>query len=397
MLRFRRFKEKVCRRLSHLKRGKFPAGDFLNSTSVKSCSSDSSDSDDKVVVKKIKNKRRYLRSQHKKIARKFNIDSLNFKGAGSFGQVFTGRTIKNGCTTDEKIAVKLIKAKSIDEPSLKKWKRTCKREMYYIHQLNDHENVVNIYDYYWLYNPKQQLYPAYLAIKFEHLEMSLEKCLKKEYNFTLYTIGNIGRQIGSAIEFMHEKKIVHFDIKPENIMVSKFDDHNNKELNNQTIYKLIDFGLSRHYKEKVGTKWLDNKTVGGTMAFTCEEKITSTGLFTLYNPYLVDSYAFGATLLNMIMGNSSFSYYSRMLLASGIFRQFRIELWARPDLSQFVTHPQYLKAIENLLKPQSERSFVFQALPLFKNDQICPVEEYFVQPKGGWPTPDDSMYWCTLR
>ena len=86
-----------------------------------------------------------------------------------------------------------------------------------------------------------------------------------------------------------------------------------------------------------------------------------------------------------------------MLLASGIFRQFMIESWARPDLNQFVTHPQYLKAIENLLKPQWERSFVFQALPLFKNDQICPVEEYFVQPKGGWPTPDDSMYWCTLR
>lgn len=45
-------------------------------------------------------------------------------------------------------------------------------------------------------------------------------------------------QIADALEYLHNKKIAHLDIKPDNIMIARDD--------NRPI--LIDFGLSRHFK-----------------------------------------------------------------------------------------------------------------------------------------------------
>lgn len=385
ILTFRRIIGKVWQEVNNLMQDDFPAEDFLNSPPIYDEPSDT-DSDNE-FENDIINKSYHLRLQHRKIMKKFSINTLEFVDAGGFGEIHLGRTIKNGCVTDEKIAVKLLEAPSLDTVSLKKWRRACKREMYYIHQLNDHENVVNIFDYYWLYNPEQKLFPAYLAIKFEHLEISLDKCIDEGFDFNFQTIGKIATQIGSAIEYMHEKKIVHHDIKPENIMIAKFDDQEKKKINNQTIFKLIDFGLARQAREKVGIKWLENRAGCGTIPYMCEEMLNSFGS---YNPYLADSYAFGATLLHIVMGDS-FSNQIEALFASGVYQQFLIDTWTRPDLETYLTHPHYLKAIGDLLKPQTERPFVFQVLPMFHNDTTCPIEEHLVQPDGGWPIPGDSF------
>ena len=47
-------------------------------------------------------------------------------------------------------------------------------------------------------------------------------------------IRHVGSQIVSALHYLHQKLIVHMDIKPENIMIQK----------DTNVAKLIDFGVS---------------------------------------------------------------------------------------------------------------------------------------------------------
>jgi len=75
----------------------------------------------------------------------------------------------------------------------------------------------------------------------EHLGMSLENLFKRcQKKFSLKTVLIIGLQIFSIIEKLHNKGIIHRDIKPDNFLIDK---------NNKYIY-LIDLGLSKYYKNK---------------------------------------------------------------------------------------------------------------------------------------------------
>ena len=48
----------------------------------------------------------------------------------------------------------------------------------------------------------------------------------------------ITHQLFSALEYLNSNRIVHRDIKPDNIMIDEIDDNNN------VFIKLIDFGFA---------------------------------------------------------------------------------------------------------------------------------------------------------
>ena len=52
----------------------------------------------------------------------------------------------------------------------------------------------------------------------------------------------IMKQLFSALQYLHSKKISHRDIKPENFMLYKKDD--------MTCIKMIDFGLSKDFTQQ---------------------------------------------------------------------------------------------------------------------------------------------------
>ena len=95
--------------------------------------------------------------------------------------------------------------------------------------------------------------------------------------------------IGRALQCLHENKILHLDIKPDNIMMS---------LENDTpAPKLIDFGLATHYATD-GTPTSQRPLQGYTEGYAPFEQYSP---ITSFDPR-IDIYAFSATCLYLLTG-----------------------------------------------------------------------------------------------
>lgn len=94
-------------------------------------------------------------------------------------------------------------------------------------------------------------------------------------------------QIARALKYIHDKSILHLDIKPANIMIDRDDNA-----------VLIDFGISKHYDG--GGEATSTTTVGYSAGYSPIEQMTPGGL-KQFTPS-TDIYALGATIYKIISG-----------------------------------------------------------------------------------------------
>ena len=98
-------------------------------------------------------------------------------------------------------------------------------------------------------------------------------------------------QIANALQHAFQRKIVHRDIKPDNIMVS-----------HQGVAKLVDFGLAKTFTE-AGQSGLTAPGEGmGTLAYMPPEQLDNA----LNADQRSDIYSLGATLYHMLSGQRPF-------------------------------------------------------------------------------------------
>ena len=94
--------------------------------------------------------------------------------------------------------------------------------------------------------------------------------------------------VASAVSYIHNRKVMHFDIKPANIMISSDDDSP----------MLIDFGLSKHYDSS--GQQTSTTPLGISHGFAPIEQYQEGGVAE-FSP-CTDIYSMGATLYYLVMG-----------------------------------------------------------------------------------------------
>lgn len=162
---------------------------------------------------------------------------------------------------------------------------------------------------------------------------------------------SLARQIGSALAFMHDNKMLHLDLKPKNIM-----------LRADGTLCLIDFGLSKQYEANGEPE--SSTTIGlGTPGYAPLEQGDSDDRKT-FAPTL-DIYAFGATLFKMLTGKTP-------PRASDIFN----EGFPAEDLLSLAISEETISAIRHAMSPR-------------KDDRPQTVEEFLLLLKDPGPVPKE--------
>lgn len=242
---------------------------------------------------------------------------LDHLGTGGMATVWLAEdTILN-----RKVAVKTFKIDSNDIEAIKRFNREANA----VTTLS-HENIVSIYGV----ENEDNFY--YLIL--EYVEgQTLKDYMNKNKNISLEGILRIGKQIALALAHAHENGIIHRDIKPQNILLTK-------DLN----CKITDFGISRTYGDTTLTQ---TNQMLGTVYYLSPEQARG-NVATSQS----DIYSLGIILFELLTGKIPFNGESAVAIA---LKHLQEQL---PNIDSYRSNvPQSLKnvIIKSTMKNPNER------------------------------------------
>ena len=202
-----------------------------------------------------------------------------------FGKYIIQDTIKSGgmaCIykasdpeTKDIVAIKTLQPSKINRRAVKGFIQEAKM----LKKLN-HPNIIQVMDF-----GEEDNRTPYIVMEYINGE-DLKKLLlhKKTKKLQRY---NLIIQIGRGLAYLHENNIIHQDIKPENILVSK-----NGEV------KIIDFGLARYNRLRILTR---NRFIDGTPTYMSPEQIRKK-----HRDKRTDIYSYGITTYETLTGRAPY-------------------------------------------------------------------------------------------
>ena len=232
-----------------------------------------------------------------------------FLGKGTFGEVYL-TTKKN---SNFLFATKRMSKDFVEDP---KYIKYFNNEISILNKLF-HKNIVKL-------EALKKTKNHYYVIMEYCNGGTLTECLEKYKNlyhrpFTEEIVQHIMRQVVSAVNYMHDLRIIHRDLKLDNILV-KFEneeDKNNLNLLKAEI-KIIDFGFAA-YKEQSG---LLKTAIGSPMNMDplILQKFNSGGKLNKELGYdeKADIWSLGTLCYQMLIGNSAFDAYNMKELVSKV-------------------------------------------------------------------------------
>ena len=191
-------------------------------------------------------------------------------GEGTFGKVYKVKELK----LDRCEALKIFDTKKIP------------RQLF-LNEINgiknvEHPNIVKLYDFEYSEDDYPFMSTEYVKGK------ELERILHEEGKFTLKRTLNIIIQILDALVETHTRGIIHCDLKPENIILTKVGAKTD-------FVKLLDFGIATILSKQ--TEQPQNTPLMGTPQYMAPEQIKKEQL----GPW-TDIYAVGLITLELLTG-----------------------------------------------------------------------------------------------
>ncbi|XP_053375553.1 serine/threonine-protein kinase 36-like isoform X2 [Mercenaria mercenaria] len=212
-----------------------------------------------------------------------NYHVLELIGEGSFGKVYKGRKKYTG----QIVAIKFIPKVGKPEKEL----RNLRREIDIMRHLH-HENIIEMSD---SFDTDKEV-----AVVTDYAEGELFQILEDDGNLPEEQVQQIAAQLVSALYYLHSHRILHRDMKPQNILLGK-----------GGIVKLCDFGFAR----AMSFNTLVLTSIKGTPLYMSPELVEE-------KPYdhTADLWALGCILYELFTGTPPFYTNSIFQLVSLIIK-----------------------------------------------------------------------------
>jgi len=200
-------------------------------------------------------------------------------GSGGMADVYKAKCHKLG----RNVAIKVLKPEYCsDESFVAKFRAEAQAAARLVHP-----NVVNVYDV----GDDQNLH----YIVFELVEgITLKKYIEKKGKLEIRESIGIAMQIAQGMEAAHDRKIVHRDIKPQNIMISK-----------DGKVKVTDFGIAK----ATSGNTINSATMGSVHYISPEQARGG------YCDERSDIYSLGITMYEMLTGHVPYEGESAVAVA----------------------------------------------------------------------------------
>ncbi|XP_066151858.1 serine/threonine-protein kinase fused isoform X1 [Euwallacea fornicatus] len=227
-------------------------------------------------------------------------DVIGTLGEGSFGRVYKAKQL----STQSFVALKVISKRGRSAKELKGFRKECE-----IQRDLHHPNIIQMLDSFETENE--------IVVITEFAPKELTGILSKEGYLTEDKVQKIVWDLLSALYYLHSNRVLHRDLKPQNILV---------DLKNRA--KLCDFGFARNMS--TGTHVLTS--IKGTPLYMAPELIDE-----LPYDYNADLWSLGCIIYELLMGIPPFCTNSILHLIRKIKTEpIKWPTFLSPDCTSFL-------------------------------------------------------------
>ena len=282
-------------------------------------------------------------------------------GAGGMGIVYEAQDTR----LPRSVAIKVLKDDlAKDRDAIRRFKREARLAS----SLN-HPNICTILD---INESESQSFIAMELLEGESLRTRLQRQLPP-----LAEIVDIIRQVGDALAAAHSRGVIHRDITPANIFLTR-----------SGLVKLLDFGLATDTPVvSDGDQLTGRESIAGTLHYMAPERFAGEGVA----DHRADLYGLGAVLYEMATGVRPFAQSPRLKLMDAIQHEPHVPL---RELAPH--HPTHLaNIVDRLLAKAPDRRYQTAAtlnadldLLLRKPDDAAPAS----RPAGGYSADPDAYH-----